>query len=115
MKEKIKKAIAAHGAWKDRLSGAIATGKLEMPVANVKADNLCEFGKWLYGEAAGLAPADRHAKVKDLHAAFHRAAGSVAELATSGKKAEAQAALTGEYTSASEKLTKEMTDWDASL
>jgi len=115
VKEKIKKAIAAHGAWKDRLNTAIATGKLEMPIPNVKADNLCEFGKWLYGDAAALTSSDRYGKVKELHAHFHRAAGAVAELAVAGRKAEAEAALAGEYTAVSTKLTGEMTDWDASL
>ena len=115
MKEKIKKAISAHGAWRDRLSAAIATGKLETPLPNVKADNLCEFGKWLYGEGATLSGSDRYARIKDLHAQFHKAAGDVAELALSGKKSEAGAAMAGEYAAVSSKLTKEMTDWEATL
>jgi hypothetical protein len=115
VKEKIKKAITAHGAWKDRLSGAIGSGSLDVPVANVKVDNLCEFGKWLYGEAGALSANAHYSQIKELHAQFHRAAGTVAELAVAGKKAEAQAAMSGEYSSASEKLIKELNDWDASL
>lgn len=115
MKEKIKKAIAAHGARKDRLSTAIASGKLEIPIANIRADNVCDFGKWLHGEVAVLGREPRYAKVKDLHARFHRAAGEVAELALAGKKAEAEVAMAGDYAAVSATLTKEMTDWEASL
>ena len=69
MKQQIEKAIAAHGAWKERLEGAIETGKIDIPVETIKVDNQCEFGKWLYGEGAAVAAdhADRYAKVKELH------------------------------------------------
>lgn len=115
MKEKIRKAIAAHGAWKERLSTAISTGRLEIQIASIKADNLCEFGKWLYSEAASIRDAERYARVKDLHAQFHLAASAVAELALAGKVPEAEESMAGKYSEISAKLTKEMVDWDASL
>ncbi len=47
--EMIQKAIAAHTAWKARLRTAISTGTFEVEHSAVRADNRCDFGKWLYG------------------------------------------------------------------
>jgi hypothetical protein len=117
MKQQLDKAIAAHGAWKERLEGAIETGEIDIPVETIKVDDQCEFGKWLYGEGAEVAAdhADRYAKVKELHAQFHAAAGHVAELATGGKADEAKEALGGNYHSASSQLTEEMTAWSGEV
>jgi hypothetical protein len=113
MKEQIEKAIAAHGAWKTRLEGAIETGKIDTPVETIKMDNQCAFGKWLYGDGASIASqhAARYGNVKDLHAQFHIAAGQVAELAIAGKKSEASQAMNANYLAASTALNKEMTEW----
>ncbi len=115
----IDKAIGAHGMWKARLKLAIDSGKLDTPLPTILADNKCEFGAWLYG--ASITPALRgtpqYQKVRDLHAAFHQQAGRVAELATSGKKAEAVAliGLQGDYARASAALTTAMREWKAGL
>jgi hypothetical protein len=117
MKNQIEKAIAAHAAWKQRLEGAIETGKIDIPVATIKVDNECAFGKWLYGDGASAAAkhAARYGKVKDLHAQFHVAAGQVAELATAGKKSEASQVMNAGYQVASTALNKEMTAWGGEI
>lgn len=115
MKQQIEKAVAAHGAWKTRLENAIETGKIDIPVATIKLDNQCEFGKWLYGDGSAAGHMDRYHKVKELHAQFHAAAGHVAELATSGKKDDAKQALGGNYHNASSALTQEMTAWSGEI
>lgn len=115
MKEEIKKAIAAHGMWKARLNEAMTTGKIEIPVATIRQDNQCDFGKWLY--SANIDPqlklSEHYKNVKDLHASFHHVAAKVAELILAGKRGDAEKmmVMSGEYTLTSEKLTKTMMDW----
>lgn len=115
LQEAISKAIGAHGMWKTRLKMAIETGKVETPVPTIKMDNQCEFGKWLYGATIpDAAKNSTHYKtVVDLHAKFHQAAGRVAELATAGKKADAEKSMEmgGEFSTASSKLTSAMMEW----
>jgi hypothetical protein len=117
--EKLQQAIAAHASWKARLRNAISTGKLEVAIGTVKADDQCEFGKWLYGRELSAAEkqSEHYITVKQLHAQFHREAATVAELATTGKKDAAEKALgTGSsYQTASSALTEAMTKWRMSL
>ncbi|MDI6743656.1 MAG: CZB domain-containing protein, partial [Smithella sp.] len=108
--EELDKAIGAHGMWKTRLKMAIEAGKTDTPVETIRQDNQCVFGKWLYGNTlTSVEKASQHYKtVKELHAEFHKTAARVAELALSGKKAEAETmmALSGEYAAISGKLTQ---------
>jgi hypothetical protein len=111
--QELDKAIGAHGMWKSRLKTAVTTGKTDAPVSTIRVDNECAFGKWLYGAtltASDKATADYKA-VKDLHAQFHKLAGQVAELATSGKQDDADKLLSGDFTAVSMKLTAAMMAW----
>jgi len=111
----IEQAIGAHGMWKARLRQAIDTGKFDTPVATVSTDNQCAFGKWLYGPTvtAQDKTSAKYKTVQTLHAAFHKVAARVAELAVAGKKAEADKLMAqgGEFASASLKLTAAMIEW----
>jgi hypothetical protein len=113
--QEIDKAIGAHGMWKTRLKMAIDTGKVDAPLDVIRTDNQCAFGKWLYGTT--LSAADKtspdYQAVKTLHAEFHKTAANVAELASSGKKAEAEKLMgfTGAFTLVSGKLTAAMMEW----
>lgn len=115
MKEDIKTAISAHGAWKARLKSAIDSGKIEIPIATIRQDNQCIFGEWLYGPtiAANVKESADYKTARELHAEFHKAAAQVAELAMAGKKEEAEKmlGLGGKYADASAKLTKSMMEW----
>jgi len=117
--EAIQKAILAHSEWKVRLQKAIETGKVDVDIAQVKADNNCQFGKWLYSEE--LTPAEKqtvhYGTVRQLHARFHVEAASVLELARAGKKDQALKAmgLVGSYDTASNALTNALTKWQAAL
>ena len=117
--KEIDNGIAAHGAWKDRLKTAVDTGKLEIPVATISADNQCAFGKWLYGSTlSGVDKASpQYAEIKQLHADFHKVAGRIAQLATSGKKTEAQQMLDfgKDYTMISGKLALALQRWKESV
>jgi methyl-accepting chemotaxis protein len=117
--QEIDKAIGAHGMWKNRLKQAIDTGNLEISVATIGAKDQCAFGKWLHGTT--LSPHDKvseHYKaVAELHAQFHKVAARVAELATAGKKSEAEKLLgsDSEFVSISTKLTAAMMAWKKSV
>lgn len=117
--KEIEKAIGAHGMWKTRLKTAIGTGKIDLPVATIRADNQCEFGKWLAGPTipSALKGSPRYAEVRKLHTEFHQQAARVATLATEGKKQEAEqaVALTGPFSAASARLTAAMQGWKSDL
>ncbi len=85
--EALQKAIAAHSSWKARLRTAVISGKFDIAPDTVKADNQCEFGKWLYGPEPSAAEkaAEHYRTVKQLHTQFHQEAAKVALWATSGQ------------------------------
>ena len=110
LKTEITKAIAAHGMWKTRLRSAIDTGKSDFKVSVVQTDDQCDFGKWL---KALPATTPHKQSVSKLHATFHTAAAGVLQLAVSGKRAEAEAAMgaASTFSEASSALTREMMEW----
>ena len=101
--------------WKARLKAVIDSGKCEIPLEKIRADNQCDFGAWLHGTT--LSPQDKasanYTKVKGMHAEFHKVAASVATLALAGKAAEAQKMMNpgGAYAETSAKLTMAMMEW----
>ncbi len=115
LQEEIKKAVGDHGTWKKRLRSAIQTGKIDVQISTIKADDECSFGKWLYGSTITEKEknSSHYIKVCDLHAAFHDKASKVAQLATSGHKDAAMKMLevNGEFTTASAALTTSMMAW----
>lgn len=115
--EEIKKAIGAHGAWKQRLRQAVDTGKSEFTVERVRPDNLCEFGKWLHGLPSGDKGSANWKSVQELHARFHVEASRVLGLAVQGKKQDAEngLSLNSPFSEISSKLTIAMIAWKASL
>jgi hypothetical protein len=117
--EMLQKAIAAHSGWKARLRTAVSSGKFDVATGTVKADNQCEFGKWLYGSefSAAEKQTEHYRMVKELHAQFHQETAKVAELAASGQKDAAEKAMGmgGGYSMASSALTEAMVKWRESL
>lgn len=116
MKENIRSAIAAHGRWKARLKTAIDTGKIDIPVEVVEADDQCAFGEWLKS-LAGTPEAQNsphYSKCKELHAQFHKVAAKVVRLALAGnvKEAEQMMANGGQNSITSAALTRAMMDWE---
>jgi hypothetical protein len=91
--EQLNSAIAAHGRWKARLRHAVETGKSELTSEAVRADNLCEFGKWLGSCSAAEKTTERWKKIRALHAEFHKEAARILVLAIAGRKGEAETAL----------------------
>lgn len=89
----LNQAGAAHAEWKVKLRTAIAKHET-LDVATISADNCCQLGKWLHGEAKSKYSA--MAAYKDCvtkHASFHRAAGAVAAEVNAKRFKEAEAML----------------------
>jgi methyl-accepting chemotaxis protein len=109
-------AIAAHATWKHRLHEAIRTGKSAWTVPGVRVDDQCEFGTWL----RSLPPdeqTDHWRTVMRRHAAFHRAAADVLELALTGRSSEGEDAIApgSSFAEASKELTLAMMAWKNDL
>lgn len=115
MDDEITRAIGAHGNWKRRLHDAIATGKSEYTAARATADNVCDFGKWLYGLPMNDRTTPDWRKVQQAHAAFHSEAGQVLSAAIGGNKAEAERRMSaaGNFAKVSADLTSAMMTWRA--
>jgi len=116
--ETLQKAVAAHTNWKSRLRTAITRKKFNVPPAVLKADNQCEFGKWLYGPELSNAEkrTEFYGKVVQMHSLFHLEAAKVVEWAIAGQEEAAERSLgIGGYATASADLTRAMNTWRESL
>ena len=89
----LSKAIEAHGEWKVKFRQAI-NGKESLDAATIAADDRCNLGKWLHGEAkTKFANLKSYAECVAMHAAFHKCAGNVAQAINARKYAEAQSMI----------------------
>ena len=113
----LKKAMVAHGAWKQRLRTVIATGKSTFQLEDVRKDNCCDFGRWLYACEGNNRRTPHWECVRDLHATFHREAAEVLQEATDGDPGKATEAITSAdspFRTASDKLSKAIVEWSES-
>lgn len=76
-------AIAAHTKWKSRLRACI-DGHEKLNPADVSKDNMCDLGKWIYGEGAKHSSIPAFSTLKSEHANFHKVAGEIAKKASAG-------------------------------
>jgi methyl-accepting chemotaxis protein len=115
----LKSALSAHSAWTSRLRAAIGSRKLDIPISTVRTDNQCQFGKWLYGEQLSKdeKQTENYRSVKQLHAQFHEAAATVAQLAISGQRESAEKAMSSasDYGRVSSALTAALNKWSAAV
>lgn len=116
-KDALDAALAAHAQWKSRLLDAIKTGESEFKVENVKKDNACLFGQWLYKLTPEEMESEDFKKVKALHAEFHQAASEILNMALTGNKEDAIKKLEpgGGYGSISGKLILALNNWKDKL
>jgi methyl-accepting chemotaxis protein len=79
-------ALKKHADWKVKLRTAISN-KETLDAATISKDNCCDFGKWLHDEDSHqkIAHLDSYHECVKHHAAFHRAAGKVAEVINAKK------------------------------
>jgi hypothetical protein len=82
-------------------------------VGDVRADDACEFGKWLAALPLSERLAAHFKLVRSLHAEFHALASSVLELALSGRTGEATAAMAlgSRFAVVSSQLTMAVLAW----
>ena len=113
MREAIREALAAHGAWKLRLKTAVITGQGDVTSHHARCDDRCAFGRWLYG--ASLDEGQRQTKpyqvVRRLHADFHSSAADVLQAAEQGESARARDLLRDEFEPRSEVLKRALMKW----
>jgi hypothetical protein len=119
LEEEIAKAIRVHERWKTDLSASIERGSVGADVVDIGKDNICVFGRWLYGSTI---PKDavydpNYIITQFLHSKFHECAGKVVRLLSDGKMAEAAALMAsdGEYTKISDELVAIMLKWKDSV
>lgn len=95
-------AIAAHIKWKVRLSQFIdGTSTEKLQSATICKDNLCDLGKWIYGEGAKYKPLPNYQDLVKKHANFHVCAADVVKKVEVGDKTGAKSALGGNFATAS--------------
>lgn len=89
----LEQAIKTHGEWKLKFRAAIS-GKEQMDVDAITADNCCALGKWLHGEGKSrYANLASYANCVGKHAEFHHQAGRIAKTINHGHFPEAEAML----------------------
>jgi len=87
-------AIKAHSDWKVRLAN-YCQGRLTEPIDIQKLglDNICELGKWLYGEGRKYARDAVFPELVQAHATFHRTAAKLASMVERGEASTALAQI----------------------
>ncbi|MDE2372492.1 MAG: cache domain-containing protein [Burkholderiales bacterium] len=107
----LEQAIEAHRQWKVKLRHAIAEHE-QLDAEKICRDDQCPLGKWLHGSGRGRwGTQPRFVELVDKHAAFHRAAGHVAEVINAGQyeQAERLIASGSEFGQASVEVTTALT------
>ncbi len=113
----INDAIGAHGAWKLKLKTAITTGNSDSSPHKIGCDDLCEFGKWLYGSSIPeeMKQTKPYEVIKRLHADFHRTAGVVLQYAVNDETSVAEEIMAGSFNEKSSILMTALNKWKAEL
>lgn len=95
-------AIAAHIKWKVRLTQFIdGTSTEQLRSDTVCRDNLCDLGKWIYGEGAAFNSKPHYKDLVNKHANFHRCAADVVKKVEASDKSGAKLLLSGPFAAAS--------------
>jgi hypothetical protein len=115
--EAIDAALVAHGHWKQHLQDATAAGWSEFSPDDIKRDDICQFGRWLYSLPPEVKGSKDFVHVKELHAEFHRIAGNILALAIAGQRDEALKMLApgGGYGGVSGRLVIALENWKSRI
>ncbi|MGA7595860.1 MAG: CZB domain-containing protein, partial [Gallionella sp.] len=72
--------INRHVAWKQRLLAYLdGTSQEKLDPVNIKKDDVCELGKWIYGEGKANIHIPYYHWVKSNHTLFHEYAAQIVE------------------------------------
>lgn len=95
-------AVAAHVKWKDRLNQFIDGTSVEQLKSDVVCkDNMCDLGKWIYGEGASFKAKSNYTALVNKHAHFHVCASDVVKKVEGNDKSGAKSLLDGAFAAAS--------------
>ena len=95
-------AVAAHIKWKVRLSQFIdGTSSEQLKSDAVCKDNLCDLGKWIYGDGVKYKSLGHYKDLVTKHANFHRCAGDIVKKVETNDRPGAKSALSGAFAAAS--------------
>jgi hypothetical protein len=115
LEDEIEEAIHDHEGWKSKLHASIDSGTVSVDAADVGRDDVCPFGRWLYGSTI---PKDARVHpdymiVRYLHSKFHECAVQIVQFISEGKKTDAEALMApgGKYTKLSNELFEGMVTW----
>ena len=86
-------AIAAHSAWKQKLSEYLRKRDGSLKSAEVALDTKCPLGQWIHGEGSKYVKLSEFTTLKTEHTRFHKAAADVVRHADSGKSTSEEIAL----------------------
>jgi methyl-accepting chemotaxis protein len=115
----VRAAITAHDKWKHRLRAAIATGRVERntDLAAIARDDVCDFGRWLHGEARAITDPALLRRVVEAHTAFHRETAGVFAAVAEGDLSRAKRLLMDRdgYAGALDNLTDLLLSWTRDL
>ena len=112
--ERLKAAVATHGAWKARLMEVVVTGTSDLDTVVVARDDRCPLGVWLAQEST---PQDRssphYEAIKGLHARFHELAGTILGHAVGTQQTQATEAVAfgGPFDTLSAELVAAINAW----
>ncbi|MBM2816903.1 MAG: Methyl-accepting chemotaxis sensory transducer [Ignavibacteria bacterium] len=88
------KAIEVHIMWKRRLTEIVSDKSSEkLDPAVVRADNVCEIGKWIYSDGIKYKGVKEYEDFRTNHANFHKCAASVLNMKLTGNSKVAQTML----------------------
>ena len=104
-------AMAAHIVWKLRLTRFIdGVGDEVFDSAAVARDDLCDLGKWIYGEGSKYRTMPAYEGLMNKHAEFHRHAAEVLRIMQDGDKQGAMRIMKGPFEAASRGIISAMVD-----
>jgi hypothetical protein len=118
-RHQIEHAFSSHALWRVRLRDMCLHKQITQSLAEIAADDQCEFGRWLYSNA--ISDAERGSPifllVKKKHTDFHCAAADVAQsvIAGDGDRAEQMLASEGQFSRASAALVDALMHWRSQL
>lgn len=104
-------AIKSHTAWKLKLAAFLQKPDASLKESDVRVDNKCALGQWIYGDGAKHGALAEFSALKNDHAHFHRAAADVVKRAQSGAQVAEEVALgaQSDFAKASSKVVAAIT------
>ena len=115
MNEEIDAAIVSHVQWGLRLKEAIHSGDTKFAVEDVLRDDVCVFGKWLYGDTIPppVKSLKEYQEIIAVHARFHKHAATLVMHVNDGNLEEVKTCLSenSDYTTTSLLLVLHLRLW----